>query len=87
MNKLIGIFFIALLLSGCSKVREQTFLNDLCQPRNDRDEEVCKCMFEVLDKKLSKTVGETWVYNPNFATHPSYQSAMSEAEKCDYSVR
>ncbi len=38
-------------------------------------------MFKVLDKKLTKTVGQTWVYNPNVGAHPSFQEAMSEAQK------
>ena len=46
-----------LTISGCSKVRESHFMSDLCQPRNEYDQQVCECTFDVLDDELTGLIG------------------------------
>ena len=53
MSRFLIISFIMLTISGCSKVRESHFMSDLCQPRNEYDQQVCECTFDVLDDELT----------------------------------
>lgn len=81
MNKFLLLTFVVLMLSGCSKVRESHFMSDLCQPRNESDEQVCECTFDVLDDELTSSIGQTWVFKPDLARYPQFAKAMNKADK------
>ena len=70
-----------LTISGCSKVRESHFMSDLCQPRNDYDQQVCECTFDVLDDELTGSIGQTWVFKPDLARYPQFSKVMDKADR------